>query len=124
MKTIQIVSLTDGEASFSFKDDENNPCFNCGACCRAYRVSFYFGELASMGGSVPDELTEKVNDFYACMKGSGVGCVAQGADNKCTIYEQRPSACRGFEVWDDTGTPNPRCQSLRTQLDLPLLKPL
>ena len=35
---------------------EVSPCLNCGACCSHFRVSFFWGECASSGGTVPDEL--------------------------------------------------------------------
>ncbi|VDY34877.1 Uncharacterised protein [Morganella morganii] len=46
------------------------PVCSAGACCAYFRVSFYHGETDSTGGVVPAEMTEKVNDFMACMKGT------------------------------------------------------
>lgn len=54
----------------AFTDADTNPCMQCGACCAYFRVSFYHGETDSTGGVVPAEMTEKVNDFMACMKGT------------------------------------------------------
>lgn len=34
-------------------DPENNPCVSCGACCAYFRVSFYWAESESGGGTVP-----------------------------------------------------------------------
>ncbi len=78
-----------------------NICQQCGACCAAYRVSFYWGELdEAPGGRVPAALTEKVNEHMACMRGTEstpVRCVALGGKVgeavKCNIYEWRPSPC-------------------------------
>lgn len=108
-----------------------NPCLSCGACCACFRVSFYFGELAGQpGGWVPVELTSKVNDFRAAMKGSESGgrCVAlRGEVGKagvsCSIYQHRPTPCREFDAWLEDGTPNPDCQRLRAQRGLPALLP-
>ncbi|MBL8523003.1 MAG: YkgJ family cysteine cluster protein [Betaproteobacteria bacterium] len=79
----------------------SNVCQQCGACCAAYRVSFYWGELdEAPGGKVPSTLAEKVNDHMACMRGTDcapVRCVALGGkvgeSVKCHIYEWRPSPC-------------------------------
>jgi len=77
---------------------------------------------------VPSHLTDKVNDFYRCMKGTGSAprrCVAlQGEVGEavaCSIYEHRPSPCREFEVYLDNGEPNPRCNDLRVAAGLPAL---
>jgi Fe-S-cluster containining protein len=85
-----------------------NPCLKCGACCVNYRVSFYWGEAdLEQGGTVPPEMTEKVDDFRQCMKGTDQKhprCIAlQGAVGHevcCTIYERRPTPCREFgAIW-------------------------
>ena len=110
-----------------------NPCLSCGACCAQFRVSFYFGELAGQpGGWVPLELTSKVNDFRAAMKGTEKGegrCTALRGEVgssgiHCAIYEQRPTPCREFVPWRTDGTPDADCQRLRLQRGLPALQPL
>ena len=105
---------------------EDNPCLSCGACCAHFRVSFYFGELQGQpGGWVPLELTSKVNDFRAAMKGTEDGgrCVALRGELgkpgiRCAIYQQRSGTCREFDAWLPDGTPNPECQRLREQRGL------
>jgi Fe-S-cluster containining protein len=79
---------------------------------------------------VPVELTSKVNDTIACMKGTESGhgrCIALVGELgrpgiACSIYARRPSTC-GFSAWDADGQPNPTCQRLRTGLGLPSLAP-
>jgi uncharacterized protein len=101
-----------------------SPCQTCGACCASFRVSFYWGETdAASGGSVPEQLTEAVTPLLRCMKGTGgkpVRCVALegevGKQVSCSIYPQRPSPCREFDVFEPDGSPNPRCAALRAQL--------
>lgn len=109
---------------------DDNPCTACGACCSTFRVSFYCGELTGgSGGFVPVELSSKVNDFLACMKGTEAGngrCIAlQGNVGepgiRCSIYADRPSPCREFPAWLDDGTPNPDCQRVRAKFGLPPL---
>lgn len=111
-------------------ETSENPCLACGACCAHFRVSFYFGELAEQpGGWVPVELTSKVNDFRAAMKGTEKGegrCVALRGELgqngiHCAIYENRPTPCREFDPWLSDGTPNPDCQRLRIQRGLTAL---
>ena len=46
-----------------------NPCLSCGACCIAFRASFYWAEGDdAVEGSVPVYLTEKVNAFRRAMR--------------------------------------------------------
>ncbi|MEJ5225314.1 MAG: YkgJ family cysteine cluster protein [Anaerolineales bacterium] len=83
-----------------------NPCLTCGACCAFARVSFYWGEADDApGGTVPAALTEDITPFYRAMRGTNQkqprcialhGVVGQAAH--CTIYEKRPSPCRGFGI--------------------------
>ncbi len=97
--------------------DADNPCFGCGVCCRHFRVSFYQGELDTQpGGCVPADLTVPVTPFRVCMKGTEQGggrCIAQQADNRCGIYESRPSVCREFPAFMEDGSLNPECVRLR-----------
>ena len=83
-----------------------NPCITCGACCATFRVSFYWGETTlAPYGKVPAELTEKISPQRVCMSGtqaSNPRCVALvgtvGQDATCSIYSDRPSPCRDFEI--------------------------
>lgn len=101
-----------------------HPCLRCGACCAAFRVSFYWAE------PVPDELTVRISPFLAAMDGTDrptPRCVALAGDvgtaAHCTIYEARPTPCREFAAsWED-GTANPRCDAARARHDLPPLRP-
>ncbi len=98
-----------------------NLCLSCGACCAHFRVSFYWGEADDApGGFVPAALTEQVHAHLRCMKGTNdtpPRCVCLsgevGKQVACTIYELRPSPCREFNVFEDDGRPNERCQRLR-----------
>lgn len=96
---------------------EGNPCFQCGACCRHYRVSFYHGEVDSQpGGFVPERHVQPVTPFIVCMRGTETGggrCVALRDDGRCDIYPLRPSTCREFRAFLDDGSMNPECLRLR-----------
>jgi Fe-S-cluster containining protein len=101
---------------------DNNPCFECGACCYHFRVSFYHGELDSQpGGFVPASLGAPITPFLACMRGTEQGgrCVALAEDGRCTIYLQRPSTCREFPAYLPDDSANPECNRLRTLYKLP-----
>ncbi len=101
-----------------------HPCILCGACCATFRVSFYWAE------PVPENLTEKLTEFYACMKGTNdrqsPRCVALGGELgkevACSIYEQRPTPCRSFEASLENGSPNERCDRARVGKGLEPLK--
>lgn len=81
-------------------------CTSCGACCGTFRVSFYWAETdAHPEGSVPHQLTQKLNPHLVCMNGTEKNpprCVAlEGEIGKsvgCTIYQLRSSTCRAFEA--------------------------
>ena len=106
-------------------------CLNCGACCTIYRVSFYWGEAdPAFGGSVPIELTEKLNDARRVMKGTDQPrprCIALEGNIaekvRCTIYENRPSPCRAFPVSWENGEHNPDCDKARAMYGLPPVTP-
>jgi Fe-S-cluster containining protein len=103
----------------------DNPCFECGQCCQHFRVSFYHGEIAGTAtgtgaGVVPAELTTQITPHLSCMKGTekgGAPCVALRHSNeegyRCSIYENRPSPCREFNILNDDGTVNLDCQKLQ-----------
>lgn len=109
---------------------ENNPCLTCGACCAHFRVSFYWGECQSAGGIVPDHLVEQISPYHAAMRGttskparceSLMGEIGCGV--RCTMYEQRSSACREFEASWEYGEHNPRCDAARAAHGLPPITP-
>lgn len=110
----------DKDISFP-NDPAKNPCVGCGACCQFYRVSFYYGETTDHHGTVPSNLVIPITPFLVAMKGTDrqKPCVAYESDKGCSIYDQRPSACRGFEVWDDNGQPDVRCTKARAAFGLP-----
>ncbi|MCZ7080240.1 YkgJ family cysteine cluster protein, partial [Salmonella enterica] len=47
-----------------------SPCLNCGACCSHFRVSFFWGECASSGGTVPDDRVVQINPTRVAMIGT------------------------------------------------------
>ena len=98
-------------------------CQSCGACCAAYRVSFYWAETDEHpDGRVPAELTTPISPYRVAMRGTEskpVRCVALtgtvGESVGCRIYEQRASTCRDFTAGDE------RCAEARQQHGLPPL---
>lgn len=91
---------------------DSDICMTCGACCATYRVSFYWAEGEALG--IPETMTEKVNDFYTCMKGTNqkpVRCIALqgniGQAVTCQIYDKRSSTCQSVQIGDD------HCQKAR-----------
>lgn len=109
---------------------EPNPCLSCGACCGFFRVSFYWAELSSAHGQVPDELTEQISPHRACMKGTAcepvrcnalLGDIAQTV--RCTIYDQRPTPCRDFHTHNPDGSVAEACTRARAKWGLAPLSP-
>lgn len=111
--------------------EHDNPCLHCGACCCAYRVSFYWTESdAAEGGTVPAEMTVQVNPWLAAMQGTHPvpqRCVALagevGREVSCGIYPLRASGCREFDIWEGDGRTNPRCTAARARFGLPPIAP-
>src|SRR5690606_24296150 len=103
-----------------------SPCLSCGACCANFRVSFYWGECQSAGGTVPDELTLQITSHRACMKGTEKNparCIAlvgtPGERVGCSIYEGRSSTCRDFDIYNEDGSSNEACVKARSAFGLP-----
>lgn len=103
-----------------------NPCMTCGACCAYFRVSFYWAEADDAGGSVPATMTEPLSPFLRCMSGTNqkhVRCDALrgeiGEEVSCSMYHQRPSTCREFNVSDEDGQINEACNRARAHYGLP-----
>jgi len=93
-------------------------------------VSFFWGECASSGGTVPDDLTVQISPFHVAMRGTEskpARCVSLlgevGCGVRCTVYEQRSSPCREFQAAWENGEPNERCDAARAAHGLPPLVP-
>ncbi len=93
-------------------DQADNPCLACGACCKTYRVSFYWAEAEQRG--LPPALVERVTPHISCMAGTNSNspqCVALGTGDAgpyaCGVYQQRPDTCREVQPGDD------KCQRAR-----------
>ena len=113
-------------------DESANPCIACGACCAFFRASFYWSEAdPACGGTVPADLTEKLNDFRRVMRGTGgkeprcaalLGTIGEAV--RCSIYDLRSSVCREFPPSWEQGVHNERCDKARLAWGLePLARP-
>lgn len=107
----------------------NNVCCHCGACCATYRVTLPRADLASRpGGWVPDALTEPYTPTSACMRehpdmpGRCIALIGTiGEEVRCTIYAQRPAACRDFAPFSAFGIGDAACDEARLRHGLPPL---
>lgn len=84
------------------------PCQSCGACCAAYRVSFYWAEAEALG--LPAHLVRQRDPWQACLAGTErpaphTRCQALdgeiGVRVSCSVYAARPEPCRQVSVGDD-----------------------
>jgi Fe-S-cluster containining protein len=101
-------------------DTADNPCLSCGACCKTFRVSFYWAEAEERG--LPPGLVEPVNPHISCMAGTNSNnphCAALGKGDggpmACGVYEHRPEPCREVQPGDA------KCQRARARHGLPAL---
>lgn len=107
------------------------PCLSCGACCSAYRVSFYWRETTlDTPEGVPVELTEELTPFRRCMRGTNQPeprCVAlageAGTAVFCSIHPRRPAPCRDFAASYEDGPPHDRCDQVRARFGMAPLTP-
>lgn len=84
-------------------------CLACGACCAAFRVSFYWAESdAHPAGTVPQHLTTPLTPHHVAMRGTEkhpIRCIALagevGQSASCGIYPLRSTTCRDFSAGDD-----------------------
>lgn len=67
-----------------------NECKQCGKCCALLAEVMW-------NDDIPDEMVEQLDDgwFYMQRKPDGF-CVAL-VNNRCSIYDKRPSVCAEFE---------------------------
>lgn len=108
-----------------------HPCLACGACCAHFRVSFHWSEAEpSLGGPVPPELTERLDNHRVAMRGTWAQkprCIALDANigvySRCTIHPQRPSPCREVQPSWESGEADSHCDKARAAHGLPLLTP-
>jgi Fe-S-cluster containining protein len=102
----------------------------CGACCAAFRVSFYWAESdEAVADCVPAEMTCHVAPLLCAMKGTDQPhpwCIALqgsvGARVQCSIYERRPSVCRQVHPSGQDGTADLWCDRARAIWGLPPLR--
>ena len=106
-------------------------CLTCGACCAAFRVSFYWAESdEAVADSVPADMTCQVAPLLCAMKGTDQPhsrCTALQGDVGtrvwCAIYERRPSVCREVVPSGQTGSANIWCDRARAIYGLPPFMP-
>ena len=96
----------------------DNPCLDCGACCKSFRVSFYWAEALERG--LPEGWTEQVTPQLLCRQGTNASapyCAALGMGDAglmaCGVYAHRPSPCREVEMGDE------KCSRARGMHGLP-----
>jgi Fe-S-cluster containining protein len=106
-------------------------CLSCGACCAAFRVSFYWAESEEAAAdSVPADMTCQLAPLLCAMKGTDQPhprCIALqgivGVSVWCAIYERRPSVCREVTPSGQNGTASFWCDRARIICGLPPLVP-
>ena len=80
---------------------EELDCLSCGNCCKTTSPIFYQNDIERVGKALrmkPGDFIEKYllvdEDQDYVLKSSP--CPFLGADNHCSVYEDRPKACREY----------------------------
>lgn len=76
-------------------------CTTCANCCRTFQIvvdNKDIQRLATRLGTTPAQFTRRFvrRDEDKIYYFSTVPCPFLGEDNRCTVYEDRPQACRDF----------------------------
>ncbi len=76
-------------------------CLDCAACCKNYSPRFKGPDIRRISGKLNLKSTEFIEQYlFADEDGDYVlkskPCPFLGTDNKCSIYEYRPSDCSRF----------------------------
>ncbi|MCO6497297.1 MAG: YkgJ family cysteine cluster protein [Chitinophagaceae bacterium] len=81
-------------------------CLTCAQCCKNYSPRFKTPDIKRLAKHL--KMKESVFiDTYLTLDDEGdyvtrsLPCPFLGADNKCTVYDQRPSDCRRFPYTDE-----------------------
>src|ERR1700710_2892024 len=84
-------------------------CAKCAMCCEMGEfVEMTNNDVARLSkhlGLTPSEFKEKhlvqiTRAGKMWLKDEGETCQFLGADHACTVYEGRPTPCRGYVCWD------------------------
>ena len=113
----------------NWKNEMNNICLHCGACCAAFRVTFHYSELESEGGCVPDSLADAETSTLYRLRGTDYArprcaalCGEIGVAVSCGIYPERPAPCRDFAPLAALGQFTTACNAARRRHGLPPLQ--
>lgn len=116
------------------KTQSIHPCQKCGACCAAFRVAFYWREaqVSDHSPAVPAGTWVELTERLRVMKGTQVKhrpkCESLqgriGHNVSCSIYSERPSACRNFRASFEFGQHEPRCDEARSKHGMKPLHPV
>lgn len=89
-----------------------NLCHSCSAlCCRKLIIEIQPSDMAREPKLLPVATPLDTGEYrIAC--GSNHPCQMLGSDNRCTIYNTRPDACRLFPVGGE------HCMELREEVGL------
>ena len=89
VKTVSLVTITNDEPI------EDVPCGTCTACCELLAPHLTPEEISS--GKYPLSLTSTPDGPLITLYRKVEGGCAMFVDGKCSIYEDRPLACRQFD---------------------------
>ena len=81
-------------------------CLSCANCCKSSPPIVTKKDAKRMGkalGIPPKTVIKKylIHDVDGSMMMNGVPCVFLQEDNRCSIYNDRPEACRAYPHTDD-----------------------
>lgn len=84
-------------------------CTRCANCCKTIQPSFAVEDIARIAAHLGMSEENFISDYLEIDREEGdhrtktTPCPFLNKDNRCTIYEVRPQACRGFPHTDKEG---------------------
>ncbi len=96
---VDIFRVSEAGAELLIRSSEEGlpPCEGCGACCRCgYLVALEWGEQQGIDPKLIGQ-SSAAPGRHVLRRNANKSCLALDNNNRCSIYGQRPKACRDYE---------------------------
>jgi Fe-S-cluster containining protein len=80
-------------------ENKSYPCTQCGLCCKAIGKHLVIIEMLPDSFKNTSPHYQELKKFPFEIKPDGV-CSKLSEDGKCTVYENRPTICDIYKMWE------------------------